>query len=413
VADSVDPPRARLTADELAGRLGLETARVLHLADAGAIDRGADGTFEPGDVHRVRLLNAFETSGVPMDALVAAYRAGHVSFAFYDELHPPPGPVSDHSYGEFTTSLGRAAGLLPRLFAAFGIAEPEPATRLAVAEEALLADLVNAVASTGRPDLALRAIQVSGEGARRATDASLGAFQDALAGHDDEAANASFDDYLERYLRPWARFARLIGPVSGWLAMRHLSRAIDDYSVLQTEGVLEQTGFVAPRDAAPPAVAFVDLTGFTRLAEEQGDRVAAAIAMRLGELAAETVLPHGGHVVKLLGDGVLVRFGDAAEAADGVLELLEAMPRAGLPGGHAGIASGPIVQRNGDVFGRTVNLAARLADVAPDGVLLVPATLAAELPPGRFAARSVGEASLRGVGTMDLAAISRAGGASA
>jgi adenylate cyclase len=187
--------------------------------------------------------------------------------------------------------------------------------------------------------------------------------------------------------------------------MRHLSRAIDDYSVRQTEGVLEQTGFVAPRDAAPPAVAFVDLTGFTRLTEERGDREAASLAMRLGELTAETVRPHGGHVVKLLGDGVLVRFDDSTAAAEGVLALLETMPGAGLPTGHAGIASGPVVQRDGDVFGRTVNLAARLADAAPDGVLLVPATLAAGLPSGRFTTRSVGETDLHGVGRIELAAI--------
>ena len=141
----------------------------------------------------------------------------------------------------------------------------------------------------------------------------------------------------------------------------------------------------------PPAVAFVDLTGFTRLTEERGDEVAAAVAMRLGELTVTTVVPHRGRVVKLLGDGVLVRFEDATSAASATLDLLRALPAAGLPTGHAGIASGPLIVRDGDVFGRTVNLAARVADATPDGHLFVPETVAAVLEPDRFELRGMAE----------------------
>ena len=66
-------------------------------------------------------------------------------------------------------------------------------------------------------------------------------------------------------------------------------RAIDEYSVSETERILEDAGYVAARLEAPPAVAFIDLTGFTRLTEERGDEVAAAIAMQLGELTVEAV----------------------------------------------------------------------------------------------------------------------------
>ena len=66
----------RFTADELALRLGVPVERVAELADRGILERDAAGTFDPGDVHRVRLLQAFEDAGVPLDALEAASRVG-------------------------------------------------------------------------------------------------------------------------------------------------------------------------------------------------------------------------------------------------------------------------------------------------------------------------------------------------
>jgi adenylate cyclase len=95
-------------------------------------------------------------------------------------------------------------------------------------------------------------------------------------------------------------------------------------------------------------------------------------------------------------------------AIDGTLALLAAIGAEGLPGGHAGVASGPVVQRDGDVFGRTVNLAARLADAATDGVLLVPSTLAVTLPDALFATTPAGTAHLHGVGDLEVSTVRRA-----
>jgi adenylate cyclase len=236
---------------------------------------------------------------------------------------------------------------------------------------------------------------------------ALGAYGEAVKLEGDGIQGLPVDEVFDRLLRSWAHFARLSPTLAGWLTSHHLNRAIDEYSVTSTEQILEETGFVAARLEAPPAVSFVDLTGFTRLTEERGDEVAAGIAMRLGEVTAEVVARRAGRVVKLLGDGVLIRFVDATTAVEATLDLLEALPQAGLPSGHAGVASGPLIMRDGDVFGRTVNTAARIADVAPDGRLYVADVLASALPPERYVLRPADRAVLQGIGPVPLVDVRR------
>jgi adenylate cyclase len=403
-----NPTSDRITAGELAQRLGVEQERVDRLADAGVIDRDAQGRFDPGDVHRVRLVNAFGDTGTPLEALIAASQAGRISLRYYDELHPAPGQLSGRTYAEFGASLGERREHLTRLFAAFGLAEPEPDARLAEADEALIAAVLDIVVATGQPDLGLRAVRTLGEGARRAADGALGLYGEAVAREDNyDLQGLPVDALFEQLLRPWARFVQKASELAGWLTSRHLTRAIDEYSIVETERILETDGYVPARLETQPAVAFVDLTGFTRLTEERGDEVAAGIALRLGEVTAEAVAPLGGRVVKLLGDGVLVRFDEAAAAVEATLLLLAKLPAAGLPTGHAGVAAGPLIVREGDVFGRTVNMAARIADVAPDGCLYVPASVAAELPQGAFETRPVVSPLLQGIGVVPLVDVIR------
>jgi adenylate cyclase len=415
MSSAFDPIRAsadsspKVSADELALRLGVDRERVEQLARVGALERDADGRFDPGDVHRVRLLLAFEGAGVPLNALLDASKAGAISLRYYDQLHATPGPLSGRSYKEFGASIGQESAYLARLYAAFGLAEPDEESRLVAEDEQIVMDMLATVVETGQPDLALRAIRMFGEGARRAADGALGVYGEAATRAGDHIQGLPVDEVFERLLRPWAQFARQSADLAEWLASHHLSRAIDDYSVTATEEVLEQAGFVAARLEVPPAIAFIDLSGFTRLTEERGDEAAAETAMQLGELTTDTTRPHRGRVVKLLGDGVLIRFDDASSAAAGTLEVLAALPRAGLPTGHAGIASGPLIVRDGDVFGRTVNLAARIADAAPDGHLYVPEAVASTLASSRFAHRPATAAVLQGIGRVDLADVTLAG----
>ena len=68
----------------------------------------------------------------------------------------------------------------------------------------------------------------------------------------------------------------------------------------------------------PPAVAFVDVSGYTRLTVDRGDDFSARTSVRLGELAEMVMRRHGGRVVKLLGDGVLLVFDSPCVAVEAV-----------------------------------------------------------------------------------------------
>src|SRR3954453_16114514 len=203
----IDDAPAHISGAELALRLGVDRERVEQLAIGGALESDADGLFDPGDVHRVRLpppfeaagglfapgdvhrvrlLLAFEAAGVPLAALVDASRAGAISLTYYDELHAPPGLLSDRSYGEFAASLEGESEMVRRLFAAFGLAEPDPETHLTLTDEQLIAMMVANARETGQPDLAFRAVRMFGEAARRAADGALGIYGEAAARSDEE-----------------------------------------------------------------------------------------------------------------------------------------------------------------------------------------------------------------------------------
>jgi adenylate cyclase len=142
---------------------------------------------------------------------------------------------------------------------------------------------------------------------------------------------------------------------------------------------------------------FLDLAGYTRLTEEHGDRAAAALASSLADLVEQVSLPHGGQPVKWLGDGVMFHFKHPGQAVVAALEMVERTPQAGLPPAHVGLHAGPVVFQDGDYFGRTVNLAARIAAHAGPGQVLVSDQVVAECPDGPVAFEPIGRVPLKGV----------------
>jgi adenylate cyclase len=162
---------------------------------------------------------------------------------------------------------------------------------------------------------------------------------------------------------------------------------------IETE--LERAGVLA-RPQRVPAMSFLDLVGYTRLTEERGDQAAAELAGTLAGLVDQASRAQGGMPVKWLGDGVMVHFREPAGAVLSALRMVEQLPAAGLPPAHVGVAAGPLVAQGGDYFGRTVNLAARIAAHAGAGQVLVSQSVAEAASPPGVAFVEVGEAQLKG-----------------
>jgi adenylate cyclase len=156
-----------------------------------------------------------------------------------------------------------------------------------------------------------------------------------------------------------------------WLQRRHRERVVLDYLVDRTENWLEERE-IAPRPTRqPPAIAFLDLTGYTALAEERGDEAAAAVASELAGVVQDAARTHGGRPVKWLGDGVMFHFDDPGGAIRSGLELVEQTESAISVPARIGINAGAVIVQEGDYFGRTVNVAARIADYAGPRDVLV------------------------------------------
>lgn len=123
------------------------------------------------------------------------------------------------------------------------------------------------------------------------------------------------------------------------------------------------------------AVGFADLVSFTQVSRQLSERALADLVEGFESRASDVVAARGGRLVKTLGDEVLFTAADPRAAAAIALEFVEVIRRYG-PEVRIGLAYGPVLPVMGDVFGTTVNLAARLTAIARPGTILIDDKLA-------------------------------------
>jgi adenylate cyclase len=167
-------------------------------------------------------------------------------------------------------------------------------------------------------------------------------------------------------------------------------------AVEDIEGALAKAG-VYSRMERVPAVCFLDITGYTRLTEERGDEAAADLAARLSRMVRRTSTRHGGKPVKWLGDGVMFYFREPGPGVLAALEMVDGAARVGLPPAHVGLHSGPVLFQEGDYFGRTVNVAARIAEYARPGEVVVSREVVDAAEAASLSFIEIGPVELKGV----------------
>jgi adenylate cyclase len=174
------------------------------------------------------------------------------------------------------------------------------------------------------------------------------------------------------------------------------------------EYALTQAGVVSRLDR-PPAMCFLDITGYTRLTQERGDEAAAELATELSRLVQRTSVQHGGKPVKWLGDGVMFFFRDPGPGVVAALDMVEGMAGAGLPPAHVGLHAGPVVFQEGDYYGQTVNVASRIAEYARPGEVVVSQAVVEASEGAAASFTEIGPVELKGVGgSMQLHSAHRA-----
>ena len=151
-------------------------------------------------------------------------------------------------------------------------------------------------------------------------------------------------------------------------------------------------------------VGFADMVRFTKLSQQLDDHGLAQLVTQFDELTNEIVATNGGRIVKMIGDEAMFTVEAPDQAAHIALELAAVFrKRDDLPGVRVGLASGPVLARDGDVYGPVVNLASRLVEACrTDSVVVSQSTRDHLVDNPAFKLRSLGMKHLRHVGTVRL-----------
>lgn len=385
----------RLTEDQLVGRASTTPQRIALLVDLGILSP-EQGTFDGGDVMTVRIIDQLESAGIEVEAVSQAMRSGHLSLGYMQSagrVHPRSGL----SFAEAAREIGVSLSVLQRLYLAVGLARPG-------AEESVRAEDMEALRGLSvffeaglEEDDVIRLARLWGDNIRRVAQYLSHYFHTTVEERYRRRGMGDNQAYGAALRHVALRVGRSGEDLLGWLFRRHSDIFLTEHQFEHVETALELAGVRTRPPKAMSAAVFADLTGFTELTEQAGDEVAAGVALSLAEVANETAAHHGGEVVKLLGDGVLLHVPDPGNAIRASLEIVERVEPLGLPPAHIGVQAGPMLYEEGDYFGRTVNVASRIAGQAGPGQVFVGETAAENADEDGFRLVEVGMFTLKGI----------------
>lgn len=375
------------SAEEIAAEAGVSQDRLEWLVSIGICRPQAPDAFRYGDIFRAKLLSALLDAGLSEAVLERAAAEGWLNLDHIDGYMPiEPGPRSDRTFADFATSTKRAS-IVPAIYEMFGLPRPNPGSPIHIEEESMLQRLLEGWRLSNDDDTVLRAARLFGEGTRLAMIGWVELLAEQIGRPAQERfVRGEIDRFPPEIMLAVGTLVRLAPELFAWLSQRYVEQEFTANIVEGIEVFMAARHLTPmPKMAPPPAIVFVDLSGFTKLTEERGDEAAVRTATGLQRDAETVARRRGGRLVKLLGDGALLRFSEAKASVQAALDLVEALEPRGSLAAHAGIDTGPVVERDLDVFGGTVNLASRIASVAGGGEVLT----------SRAVANAVNDPSLR------------------
>jgi adenylate cyclase len=354
------------------------------------IDFEAEGLLEGVEgeprAARLRLLEQLAGEGCSLEELKNAVAAGRLTLLPVERALAGEGPR--YTAREIAEMAGLDLDVLQRFSSALGVPYGDPDERRATKADLEAARMVKAFIDTGLPEDGLLGVaRTIGMGTARIAEANRELIVRTLIRPGDTER-----DVARRFVAAAEHMMPLAGPTVVYALQAHLLEQIRRDVIGATDLASGEVG-----GAVNLTVCFADLVEFTRLGEEIAPEELGMVAGRLEELAPAVAEPPV-RLVKTIGDEVMLVSSEAEPMVAAALELINAAEAEGqqFPWLRAGIATGPTLPQAGDYYGRAVNLASRLTNVArPGSVVLDEASK--DLAGDGFDYSYIGERRLKGI----------------
>jgi adenylate cyclase len=394
---------------QAAERAGVRLDDFSRFVDLGILEPGEGDLFSVGDVRRAAFLQSFAAAGISLEGLAKDMRNGDISLAFLDAAtFDTFTSFTGTTFAELSTRTGIAVELLMVIREAIGGALPAPDDPMREDEMAIV-PLIEAQVQVGVSHATIeRALRATGDSMQRVVEVWADWFVREVL--EPRIAGKTGAQITEMGLPLRERFVRLSDQAREAMVQAHAARIVTRNIIAQFEALLSSAGLHSQLER-PPAMCFLDITGYTRLTQERGDAAAADLAEQLGRLVRRTSLKRGGRAVKWLGDGVMFFFRDPGLGVVAALEMVDGVAEAGLPPAHVGLHAGPVIFQEGDYYGQTVNVASRIAEYARPGEVVVSQAVVDASDDADVSFTEIGPVELKGVaGAMQLHAAHRSPG---
>jgi len=375
-----------LKPQDVARQAGVSVATLRRWQRDGLIPHG-NGRWTSAAAAQARIVARLRARGHSLAEIREATQTGRLAFGYLEELFPAlRGGVSVE---EAARETGLEPALIHRIFSTVGFSNREP--EQLSEDDVQFLRYVAAVLAAGFPLVAfLQLVRVYGHALAQISDAEVRLFhlyvheplmRDGVPGID----MAEEMDGLARDILP------LASPIMDFIHQRFLGHFVEQDVIGHMEVDLGD-------DPSPQlgrlrvAIAFADLAGYTRMTEEQGDEEAVNAVERF-IAGVESTLPDEARVIKTIGDEVMIVGSDAATLTDWAVEFQAMQRERPLP--RIGMHVGETLYRDGDYYGREVNLAARVAARAAGGEGLVTQPVV-DAAGSRHEFQLIGEVRLKG-----------------
>jgi adenylate cyclase len=350
-----------LTLNEAATRVGVRPATLRRWIARGLIPQ-YEGDWTPAAIGTARVVARMRERGHSLAEIERATGEGRLAFGFLEDLFPPDQETV--SVRDAARETGLDEGLIARVLSGLGI---RPGHVEKVSEDELqLLRYVAAVLESGFPLVALlQLVRVYGQAMAQIADAEVRLFH--LYVHEPlmQSGTASVETAeqmhaLSREVLP------LASPVLDQIHQRYLQHFVEQDVVGHMEADLGGSSINLGRMRV--AIAFADLAGYTRLTEEEGELTAVDAVERFIE-AVEVTLPDEARVIKTIGDEAMIVGPDPAALTDWAVGFQSLQTERPLP--RIAIHYGVALYREGDYYGREINIASRVAARSAGGEVLV------------------------------------------